>query len=331
MIRSTIFILTTLASYLLNGQNLISNGSFESAWCGRQFVGNQYCDWIKPPQDMGTPDGFRDYSSSNCYPCNCLSGQNTFAGDTYARTGKNFIGVVGYYIQGGQKNGRENIQQELQTPLVAGQTYHIGFSIKLGERSKYEIDHFGLYISDTALGPSNLYPLNDLINVTPQLDISRSLTADTVWRDVSGLYTASGGERFVTLGNFTPDSMLSINPNPSYISGDTTCLLTNFAGYVFIDDIYIIPDSTISVSELPMIEFSTYPNPATNHLVVKFHGDLNKTSVLIFNSLGEKVLDQTLIEKESFVLLNELGNGIYTIQLKIEGRIIQTERLIILK
>ena len=48
-----------LLIFSLNGQNLVSNGSFEDAYCSSIYIGKRFCDWVRPPQDMNTPDGLK--------------------------------------------------------------------------------------------------------------------------------------------------------------------------------------------------------------------------------------------------------------------------------
>src|SRR5687768_12814286 len=127
--QSKLLLLFALLPWAAFCQNLVPNGSFERRFCGSPYISAfRFCDWIRPPGDMNTPDGFVDSgvgTSFNCFPCDCAPGEHTMLGNTYAYAGSAFVGVLGYYIQGGQTNGREYIHAQLMRPLVAGRTYQI--------------------------------------------------------------------------------------------------------------------------------------------------------------------------------------------------------------
>jgi hypothetical protein len=268
-----LFLILQLLFAAVSAQNYVPNHSFEQTGCGNPYITvYKFCSWTVPPNDGNTPDGFEGTSPLNCFPCSCLPNQNTMAGDTYPLDGQYFAGILGYYIQGGQVNAREYIHAQLVQPLVAGQSYFIGFGVKHGGRSKYVIDHMGMFISDTAIGPSNTAPLYDLIPVTPQVDISQPLGDSLSWTYVSAIYTAAGGEQYVTIGNFTPDSLLNISINPNNSPADTTCLLARYGAYYFIDDVFVYEEAPTSANEEDNEGPVIYPNPAAEMLYIDSEG-----------------------------------------------------------
>lgn len=290
----------------MKGQNLVNNPSFEQTGCGPIP-----CGWSKPTEDYGTPDTFINGSFSNCYPCDCQENDNTFAGNAHALSGNRFVGGVAYYVQGGQENGRENLQQELSEPLEAGIIYQVGFNIKYGERSKYLIDHFGMHISDSAVGPTNTAPLNDVIPVVPQIERDSTLGHQSNWTLVAGYYTAHGGERYITLGNFTPDDELNVGINPLYTPGSTNCLLTNDAAYIFIDDVFITPVEVIA----PPVGYFIYPNPAVKDFFFAVASPWEENLTLsLFDISGREILQRIpLIHEENQINISNLPAGVYTV------------------
>jgi hypothetical protein len=47
--------------------NLVSNPSFEyTTWDSTYITILNFADWVKPPNDGNTPDGFKNYSVGNC-------------------------------------------------------------------------------------------------------------------------------------------------------------------------------------------------------------------------------------------------------------------------
>lgn len=306
----------------VNAQNLVSNGSFEQIYCQPQNITvYRFCDWEQPPNNNATPDGFKDSSTGNCFPCNCNIGDNTFPGNTYALDGNYFVGGVGYYIQGGLVNARENIQTKLNMPLMEGHQYKIGFSVKLGSRSKYIIDHFGMYISDTAYVIPNNYPLFSVIPVIPQLDLSGPLYDSTNWTSLSTSYIAQGGEEYVTIGNFTLDSALNIINNPLYNPADSICLLLAYASYIFIDSVYIFDETATTVIDREQQQVMLYPSPASDKIFIKLKDESQIEAVTIYK------MDGRLLQKQKYldcIAISFLSQGIYLIEVKTDKGILRS-------
>lgn len=309
-----------IVSLGLSAQNFVQNGSFENR-CGYPHIYYKgICHWKRPPNDGNTPDLFKNSPSGNCYPCSCFNGDHTFAGNTYAYDGKYFLGMLGYYIQGGQQNGRENIQTELSIPLEAGKTYFIGFALKFGSRSAFSMNNFGMYVSDSAVGPTNLPPNMDVILVKPQLDLGRHLPDSTGWTVMQAKYIANGGERFVTLGNFTPDSLLSVVTNPDYDTLSDGCLLVQYGAYYFIDDVFVYDSTSFNPMEIEDLhsnnDIMVYPNPADHQIVIKSYNG-NSGNFQIWNQNGKLMMEDRFRSDEP-INLGKLKAGVYNIRLSTE-------------
>jgi hypothetical protein len=316
-------LLLNLLFQISEGQNLVSNGSFEQFYCTPGHITSyRFCEWVKPPNNSGTPDGFRDFEPGNCSPCDCILGDHTFGGNTYARHGEFFVGGVAYYIQGGQSNARENIQTKLDQPLIEGHHYKIGFSVKLGSRSKYIINHFGMLISDTAYVTTNTYPLYSVIPTSPQLDLDGPLYDSTKWTDLSTTYTAAGGEQFVTFGNFTTDSALSITLNPLYNPTDTLCLLTRFGSYIFIDSVYIFDVTPAGVANINDEGITVYPNPVNDKLMLSLPCKEQNAELCIYSIEGKLFRK---CEYQSSIDISLLKKGIYIIEIKTPEKVLRAK------
>lgn len=176
---------------------LISNGSFELV-SGVPFTENQLSladSWA--PASYGTPDLFHSSSvsvpgnSSVEIPVSSFGEQTPYDGEAYA-------GLIAY--QGGPRIFREYIQAPLLTPLQAGIEYDFTFQVSLGEISKYAIDSFGAYFSTNAPFNNSVQP----ILASPQIEnATGNILSDRLgWTAISGTFIASGGESFLTIGNF---------------------------------------------------------------------------------------------------------------------------------
>jgi hypothetical protein len=223
-------------------------------------------------------------------------------------------------------NAREYIHQELNTELIAGHVYSIGFALKFGSRMKYIINSFGMYISDTAIGPTSNPTLNDIIPVTPQLNLNVPLADSSEWTVLSMDYTALGGEKFITLGNFTPDALLNISINPLNDPSDTH-LFAKYSSYFFIDSVFIYDQDTSSSSSAALSEqnlnlsVQVSPNPASGFLHLEVDKNIALTEIVLLDMLGrtvrtyfkeERTLDiSNLVKGEYFLQVNtELGNAV---------------------
>lgn len=300
-------------------QNLIRNGSFENQYHNSGYLRGVYY-WNKPPNDGNTPDYFENFSTGNCYPGGCLGNDHTFAGDIYAFHQESFMGGLAYYIQGGQINGRENIQQELEFPLKSGKTYQIGFSIRLGDKCKYFVDGYGMYLSKTAPSPTNVPPYNDVILVSPQIELETTFGPDTAWVTISGFYVANGGEKFVTLGNFNIDESTHIRLNPNYDSTLNPHLFRDEGSYFFIDDVFIYPmfknEEFGLHTETPNIALTLFPNPVKNELHFNLKGINDSFDLTIYNTLGKNVQSYTNNTTDQNIYdLSALENGVYIVDI----------------
>ena len=175
--------------HFLFAQNLIPNPSFEDHGTLPGFnmtsLPISYCDiWTRP--NLGSPDYFHNsYFSST-------SNQIPRTGDAYA----GFI-AVNY----GADGYREYLHAPLLSPLKAGKQYCVIFYISLMDNNGKWTDDFGVYFSKGAL---NYSTTDSLPLIVPQVtNPDGNYISDKInWLPVSGTYTASGGENYITIGIF---------------------------------------------------------------------------------------------------------------------------------
>jgi hypothetical protein len=190
------FLLLCLAPLFAGAQNLVPNPSFEtytSCAGGGANVGN--CPpWQKPVGHGGSADHFMV-----CSPGTFGVPTNTF-GDQAARTGVAYIGFVTYFVSA---NFREYAQVQLTSPLLPGQTYDVQAYFSLGDPFAYATDGYGFYLSNapvtSAAGP---------LPYAPQVEQPSGtyLTDKLGWTAIGGSFVATGGEQWITVGNFRNDA-----------------------------------------------------------------------------------------------------------------------------
>lgn len=249
----------TLFPFLLNAQNLVLNPSFETiSSCPQGPSQFSFATNWSEPFVVSLTD---TCSTSDLYnSCSFLGAgvPNNILGNEPARTGTGYAGIIvheGFSLIGCASlfgtGWREYVQAHLSSPMVAGQQYCVSFYVSLADDVKWATDDFGVYLSSTQLSipctsvgaSSALQPLG----YNPQLQwTGGNITNTTGWTKLQWSYTATGGERYVVIGNFKSDA------NTSFVCVDSAAF--NPYSYYYIDDVEVIqttvccPVITVNIS-----------------------------------------------------------------------------------
>ena len=212
----------SLLTTVLKAQNLVPNPSFEfytqCPWTMGQL--NLAFPWQNP--NNRTPDFFNtccSTSAGSSIPNNAWGSEN-------AHTGIGYSGGCSFYKTG---LGREYIQVQLNDSLQKNTTYCVEFYVSLAEVSDYAVNNLGAFLSSYPISSST-----DLILCTPQIVNSSAnpLINKNSWTKISGSFITSGGEQYITIGNFNDDSASdTVRVDSSGYSGGMT--------YYYIDDISV--------------------------------------------------------------------------------------------
>lgn len=209
--------------------NLVPNPSFENTSdCPNKIKGIKSADfWINPTSS--SPDYFNSCSSwfNETVPKNEPGYQIPHSGNAYA-------GFSPFYINPlvGTISFREYIQTKLDSSLISGEVYCVTYYVSLADSiSEYAVNNIGAYFSPNAVSSGNKDPLPYLPQVINPS--TNPLTDTSAWTRIAGQFIASGGERYVTIGNFndnpTSDTVFIQPRNPSYK-----------LSYYYIDDVSVI-------------------------------------------------------------------------------------------
>jgi OmpA-OmpF porin, OOP family len=232
-------------------QNLVPNPSFEEYFsCPGSYnystEGKLAPGWFSPTR--GTPDLFNVCSKGDAgVPSN-------WAGLSKAYSGVGYAGLYCYALNG----YREYLQTELIAPMVKGGNYYIEFYFKLSSNSKYSIDRIGLYLSDSAKWRTDDFVVYS--KPTYELVLANAYTRATgTWIKCSYRMEAKGGERYLTIGNFSPnDKTRSFKVTFSKAKES----MLNRAAYFYIDDVRVErtgvtqPEKPVTVSGYPEIKLN---------------------------------------------------------------------------
>ncbi len=255
--------------------NLVPNPSFEDTiQCPNGQGQVSYCkNWFNPTDN--SPDYFHN--------CGMPSVPNNFPiGFQYARTGIAYVGLTPLY---NTPNGREYIEVKLLDSMIQGKQYQIEFFVALAELSDSAIDRIGIYISKDSVYNHNSFLLN--LPYQPQIEnLQGNFIADTLnWIKISGMYNAQGGEKFITIGNFYPDSLTGVVSVPASWSA---------IAYYYIDDVSVVDSGWVGIEEeQKQHSFSkVYPNPSSGKFTLS--SEITKGEIAIYNVHGEKVFTSTI-------------------------------------
>jgi hypothetical protein len=265
-------------------QNLVSNPSFETTYsfCGASSMGDIYLndnldsissfwsnfclvkDWMAMTE---TPDIF----SYNSFSFN-LPTSDRYCKYIKPHSGNNIVGASQYEDSSSiwqiKINTREIFENKLIMNLKQGHKYKLSFYVQLFDSvplswieggSIVAINSFSVFFSNSVLNLQSNTPLPMGV-YQPQIQINQMVTDTQHWVLLSDTFTAKGGERYMAVGNFKPDSLLSITLVDSVRSGLR-------AAYYFYDDFSLIDLTPDGVDEVGKGKLVVYPNPVSNVLI----------------------------------------------------------------
>jgi len=231
-------------------QNYVPNWSFElidSCPPGHNVGNNNWVvqNWQRPLGSITTPDLF-----STCYngttptpPYQDVSVPTNFMGFANPKTGDNYMGALLRY-----GTFREYIQVQLISPLVSGQKYLCGFNVQRADSSEFQVDKVGMHISNVAEWQNTNQAMS---NLTPQIENVTGIMYDSLnWLNVEDIFIATGGEQYITIGNFYTNVNTLVDSIEIGAVGGTgwnVCC----RGYYLFDDVYIFPYEENLQAEFP--------------------------------------------------------------------------------
>lgn len=221
-------------TYLSWSQNLVPNSSFELySLCPSSPT--QYpniTSWQQVSGHAGTADAFNSCGTGLVdVPNNVFGSQN-------ANTGNGYVGIsLGGFDQPTYRD-REYIQCQLTSPMVAGELYCVSMYVSLGEESRNASDN-ALEVHFGTTAPVGVGTSDPLTTITPQFQYTSLLDDKVNWVLVSFNYVATGGESYMTIGNFK--------------DGASTNFIGGYSGlykfiYYYFDDISVVPESDATIT-----------------------------------------------------------------------------------
>lgn len=209
------------------GEGMLDNGSFES-------VGGK-------PKKLGQIELAAPWVSPTAARADIFLGDNKIPGigttsNPYgledAQEGKNFAGFVAYSF--GDKLPRTYIMAKLNAPMKKGMRYCVKFAVVLAEGSKYACNNIGVNFSNKEFAIDTKSAIIDKPEI---LDGENRIFNSTFgWDLICGSYTANGGEKYITIGNFSSNESTRYEANKK--SKDFRGAQT-IAAYYYLDDVSV--------------------------------------------------------------------------------------------
>jgi len=271
--KSFYFFLFFLFIYEENfSQNLVLNPGFENfSTCPVGFSQfNGYIqNWVSP--NTASPDCYNTCANPNPagVPVNGNGYQPAHSGNGYA----------GIYTTPGSY--REFIQVALSSTLIAEYKYTFSMYVNLHNKSDDATDDIGAYISATAPSSTDNGFLNG--NPSPQINNpSGNVITDTMnWTLITGQYTATGGEKFITIGHFHDDA------HTTYQTVNTGSHLQG--SYYYIDDVSLVNSGALPVE---LISFSGEQSENNIQLEWITKSEINNEGFELLRSCNGKEFDE---------------------------------------
>lgn len=223
-----VFMLARQWVFVAYAQNLCPNAGFEtvSPCPGALSQLTNAAPWADAVGSFSTSDVFNACHLNNLpVTCQDVGVPANFCGNAFAHTGDGYAGFIAYY----GSTLREYLQEPLDSVLDPGTAYRVEVYVRRASLSRFAIDKIGILLT---AGPANQNGSNT-INLVPQVETSTVVSDTALWTLITGIYIASGGENYITIGNFRDNN--GINILDLGLQG-SSCTLPNASAYYYVDD-----------------------------------------------------------------------------------------------
>lgn len=310
-------ILLFLTCKICIGQNLVPNPGFEIHTNCPQNIGgigdlNYATPWFAA---VLSPDYF---NACDTTPNNLGVPSNDF-GNQLANTGVAYAGFYAINLPF-PNQGREYIEVLLIDTLKAGVKYQVSFYVSLADVMYYGVNNIGCYFSANPI--MNTSQMGDYLSYIPQIvnNSSNVLTGKNGWTLITDTFTALGVENYLTIGNFSPDSL----SDTTYVGGPGW---GNVYSYYFVDDVSVSEITNTGIADNnTLAQVVLFPNPFSNQFTFKYAGS-EKTTFFLYDFIGRQILQQTFTNSIK-INTEQLANGIYFYQLRNSKRIIANGKVV---
>ncbi len=275
--------------------------------------------WYNP--NGASPDYYKHCTN----PSLCDVPVNVF-GFQYAHTGIAYAGILTY---SSIIIDREYIQVQLTDTLKSGKNYCVSFYVNLWTKTysitNVGITELGLLLTNNPVTSGSMAPLPYTPQITSPPLVYLTDTAN--WMEISGMYTALGGEKYITIGNFKSN----VNTDTMLVETGTD---SERRAYYYVDDVSVVR-CNVGVEETKN-EFSVklYPNPNDGNMTLEYNiTEIGVAMFIIYDVSGRIVKEQTFNTENKKTTINaeSLNAGLYYYTITINGNRKTSNKLVIIK
>lgn len=227
VITSFTFLLVCMLSFA-QGENLVPNPSFEEIEKKPKKLGSiaNATGWIAPTGARS--DIFLAGKSPDIdVPLNIYGKED-------AKEGGNYAGIMAFSY--GNKLPRTYVSGKLVSPLKKGMKYCVKMNISLAEASKYACNNMGIKLSKKQPGTDSKVSIIDQPSIVHFNNDLKIISARYNWTEICGEFEAEGGEKYITIGNFSSDE----ETKNERVKKDADIKVAQIVGaYYYIDDISV--------------------------------------------------------------------------------------------
>lgn len=225
------FVFLAPVSFAQEGENIVPNGSFESIGKKPKRLGKieSATGWVSPTgvradlfvetkiAEIGVPDN--DYGQED------------------AKEGENYIGLVGFSY--GNKIPRSYVMTRLESPMKKGLKYCVKMYVSLAEASKYASNNVGVIFSKKQFGTESKVSIIEEASILHVDNDYETISARYDWTEICGVYTSTGGEKYITLGNFASNEDTRSERMKKDSKTKQIKVAQVIAAYFYIDDVSV--------------------------------------------------------------------------------------------
>lgn len=307
--------LIILSQFSFSQTNLVPNGGFET-----------YSSCPSSPDQLSVVSGWSDatmlckadYFNACANSTSGVSVPFNSRGYQFGLDSSSGYGgiVVFHYFQ--NDDGRDYIQIKLSDTLENGKKY-LATMFVVRNHYDFAISTLGMNFSANQIQSGTNSCFIDIAN--PQVKNTTPLTDTLNWMKIEDTIVGTGTELYLTIGNFSPDSL-----------SDTLRMVSQLFdpySYYYIDSVSVIDVSTLGVKEeMKTKHFELFPNPAQDELFLINHSP--EKALLTISDINGKTVHHEILQSEKNNIKLELENGIYFVQLQ-DGKYFEMRKLIIAK
>ncbi|MFI5150622.1 MAG: T9SS type A sorting domain-containing protein [Bacteroidia bacterium] len=328
--KKLIYILITglLCSSGLKAQlNLVPNPGFDDTLqCDHGF--NEFQGYVAKWYGLNV-----QYFNGYCAGPGTIGQPYNEWGFQWSRSGPAYAGLATIYLDSFAytKNVRDYIYVPLTDTLRAGKWYFVSFYVNLSNNAMYACSDFGAKFTTQQPVLDHTLMNSPQVHNNPVLN---PLTDTANWMMVKGRFIASGGEKFMILGNFVSDSLSHIK----YMHATPNLSVDWRESFYYIDDIFVGQDSTLVMdapNQAPVhAKINVYPNPNRGQMQFSYELGTREQSVLEIYDISGRLITSLALDPDRTLLSIQEGlmqPGMYFYQVRTHDALLASGKFTVLR